>query len=402
MTLSRIKQTIATLCISLLSCATLAEVPMVESIQVTLDALSLNEPSWVTYQVDIAPNSGTPCCFDGGDKVASCSLDKASSNNIGVNMNPLVSKKLNIYFTWGAGDSLDFFYVGDRCPVKTKGHKLIRLSGVSQTSSIDFLSQYLSAEDHQVVKDSLRGIALHKSERANSILSVIAGRDDSDIAKDAIFWLGATRNKFGYDYLQKIFRQQSRSNDILEQAVFALSQNNYAQASATLASMAKYHTNETVQAASLFWLSQNKLAGAEKIILHVIDGDFSDNLHHKALFALTQLNTGSSWKALVSIAKHHTNQQMREEAIFWLSQVGHDDAKAHLLAIINSDDALVFKDKAVFALSQLPAPHATQALVAVISSSTDKRVKKKALFWLGQSNDDSALDMIAKILNVEG
>ena len=81
------------------------------------------------------------------------------------------------------------------CTIDAGGLPVVWLTGVSPDASVRYLESLVPGEHSAVA-----AIALHKSEAADRALDAMAGSNYSDkIRKDAIFWLGVSRGRHGYE-----------------------------------------------------------------------------------------------------------------------------------------------------------------------------------------------------------
>lgn len=372
-----------------------------QSISKTLDASNLNNTEqWISYQVDMEPDNGMPCCFQ-GDNHKSCSLEKRSNSWGTTHGNQEKSKVLNLYFKWQDNQPTELFFAGSECPVDAGGSKVLEITSVSQQQSIDFLKQFVEPNTNSKYRKNskaLAGIAMHRGERAHKLLDELANRSDDKISRKAIFWLGEARNKAGYHSLVEILDDKNRNINTRAKAIFALSQNSFPDSKQKLVELATTSENAKIQSKAIFWLADSKHPETINVIDKVLKSDVSSSVKKKAIFGLSELNTDESWRRLVNIAKNEEYPQIREKAIFWLSQNHQRNAKPILLDIIYGRNPQSVKIKTVFALSQLSEQDATDGLLEVMKNSENRKVRRKAIFWLGQSTDPRALTALEEIL----
>ena len=356
---------------------------------------------WISYQVEMEPSNGMPCCFRGSDQIG-CNLEKRS-NVWGTHHNEEDSKVLHLYFKWQDNQPSDIFYAGSECPVDASDNKVFSLTGISQKQSVQFLSKYINSANADKVQKraarrALSGVAMHKGKFAHNYLDKLANQSDDKISREAIFWLGEARNKAGYESLVDILDDDDRSIKVREKAVFALSENQYKKSAEKLVELALAAKEPKIQAKAIFWLADSNHPKTIEVVDEILSSDAGERVKKKAVFALSELDTDKSWQKLVQIAKRKDNSEVRRQAIFWLSQNENRDAKSVLLSIINDANQESIKVKAVFGLSQLNEKDATDGLLEVLKSADSRRVRKKALFWLGQSDDPRALKALEDIL----
>jgi hypothetical protein len=372
------------------------------SIVSTAASNSDNQPRWFTYQVEMEPNNGMPCCLS-DNNASICTLDEkvtSWSSNSGSDKN---SKTLDIYFRINGEVTTDLLFAGKECTVDANSRQVFSIDGVMQEQSIAFLEGIIAGVDtpqkgKHLVEKAVAGIAMHLGQRAHSALETYTTHVNEKIRHEAIFWLGQARNKPGHESLIAIINDLDRSRIERKHGVFSLSVNSYSGASQTLVDYAKNHRSEDIQTESLFWLSQNYKDKAGEAIEYVLANSAKQSVKKKAVFSLAQLDNPEGWKQLVAIAKSNSDKKIQAEAIFWLSQNEAENPVSVLLKLAQDENPRLIKDKAIFSISQLPAELSTPALLELIRTSNEKFVKKNVLFWLGQSDDPRAIEYLEQLL----
>ena len=111
--------------------------------------------------------------------------------------------------------------------------------------------------------------------RSRCILTSVAGQALEELAatnqpeklrRQAIFWLGNSRGRRGFEVVSRIAREDP-SDKIREHAIFALSQNKEPEAMSTVAAVAHNDSSPRVRGqAALFWLAQKAGQKAGRIV----------------------------------------------------------------------------------------------------------------------------------------
>ncbi len=378
----------------------LSRIEINRNITKTLNSAKFDEADqWISYQVEMEPNNGMPCCFQ-GEHHQGCRLDKRRNSWVTTNEVYEDSKTLNIYFKWNDNQPGDLFLAGSECAVNAGGNKIFELSTVSQKQSIEFLQRYIEPNtiaSKQFGNKALAAIAMHQGVFAHDVLDKLANRSDDKLSRQAIFWLGEARNKAGYISLVNIVDDQKRTLKSRKKAVFALSQNSYPKSKQKLVQLATKENNEKIQGQAIFWLADSKHPETIDVIDTVLNSDASQYVKNKAIFSLSELDSDDSWRRLVEIAKYAPLLQLRKKAVFWLSQNHQRKAKPILLDIIKGNNPESVKIEAVFAVSQLTEPEATDGLLEIMTDTKNRHLRRKAIFWLGQSSDPRALAALEDI-----
>lgn len=380
----------------------LQSIEVVGTIAETINKMSNAEGRWFTYQVQMEPNNGMPCCLISNSE-SICSLDKRSNSwSISTNRHEN-SKLLNIYFKMANQVPTDLFLAGSECKIEVDDNIVTGFGNVTEQQSLIFLKPFVHGNNDKhrggsIADKVLAAIALHKGVVAHELLEEFVSGDNIKLRHKSVFWLGEARNKNGYDSLLGIVDDTSNNTKTLIQAIFALSVNSYDKSSDKLVELAKTNRNTKIQGEAVFWLAQNHKDKAAAVIDYLLLNSGDIEVKKKTVFSLAQIKTKQSWNQLIRLAQNNADRTVQEEAIFWLSQDEHNDPVSVLMTLATSNESQSIQKKAVFALSQLRPDKSIPALMGLMMSSSSKLVKKEALFWLGQSHDPKALDYLESVL----
>lgn len=181
--------------------------------------------------------------------------------------------------------------------------------------------RYLASLGGDLRKHALDAIAMHADESATPVLERIArGEGDRDLREHAIFWLGVTRGRRGYEVVREITRNTSEPRRVREKGVFAMMQSKEPEKIDDVIAIAKHDAEPHVRAQALFWLSQaagRKAAGA---LRDAIENDPDNDVKQKAVFGVSQLPDDQSIPLLIDLMKNNPNREVRRKAAFWLGQ----------------------------------------------------------------------------------
>ena len=364
-----------------------------------------NSNQWIAYKIPAQQNTRSMCCWNqkGTIKITgdsnltfpSCDLNK-ESHGYGTSSKSPLTDNINIYAKIKNGEVKQLLSVGDSCKVKTSEHKVKWLNAVSQEDSLEFLMHTAQQAKQDIAEDALYAISHHQSEKSSVSLYEIALDNNSDISKNAVFWLGEER-KDGVEYLEKLYHELPHG-DVKQHINFALSQAENAQAYSLLKSIAKQDKDTEQRSDALFWLSQKQEDGVVPFLLTVVETDGSSEVQEKAIFSLSQIETEEASDALLTLAETHNEQDVRKQALFWLSQNNPVKAKAVIFKTLSSNKRVEEQEDAVFTLSQLDGDSGVEGLFQILKGNYSKPVKKKALFWLAQSDDSDVIDRLQSLL----
>lgn len=213
--------------------------------------------------------------------------------------------------------------ISGNCELEADGVPIRWIRDVRPADSVVFLSQYVKSDIDHVRDGAVAAIAEHKDPAADQAIESFAGPGQAEeLREKAVFWMGASRGRRGYENLLRIVTSDT-SERIRDKAVFALSISPEPQAVDTLIGVAHHDASGHVRGQALFWLAHkagNKAVGA---ITGAIQNDPDTEVKKKAVFALQQLPDGEGVPMLIQIARANRNPEVRKQAMFWLGQ-SHD------------------------------------------------------------------------------
>jgi len=150
---------------------------------------------------------------------------------------------------------------------------------------------------------------------------------------------------------------------------------------------------------AVFWAGNSRDPRSLSLLKEVLSGSRSEELKEHAVFALTLTDRREAVEELIRIAKFDPDLEVRKKAVFWLGQKASKESVGTLKEVVDKpDEDLEVKESAVFAISQLPKDKAVPMLMAIARENKSPAVRKKAIFWLGQTGDEQALKLFEEIL----
>ncbi|MCI0353214.1 MAG: HEAT repeat domain-containing protein [Acidobacteriales bacterium] len=320
-------------------------------LQQELNAIARAEPgpAWIGYAVPVVPGERTMCClnftkFKSNPRCcAGCNLEGGNDggffNGTSQDCKQLEPAKnffvllrlSNHQIAKAKAFSVD-------CGLDAGGLSLYWLGEVQAPESIAVLEK-LAADfgrdaDHKLAQQAISAIALHGDASADAALDrLVAKGKPAEVRQQAAFWLGNTRGRHGLDTLRQMV-QGDESEDLLEQVVFAISQNTDPEAQPELIRLARSHDRAEVRAKALFWLAQQAGKKVGSVITDAVERDPDTDVKKKAVFALTQMPQDEGVPLLIQVAKTNRNPVVRKEAIFWLGQSGDSRALDYIESIL--------------------------------------------------------------------
>ncbi len=292
---------------------------------------SQNAPAWIGYSVPIIPGNHQSCCWNNG-VMGGCSLEPQRSNNTTtvVTGNRTVqlegATQLTVLLRAEANKVGKVRTYTPDCDLDAGGLPFYWLSDVKPAESIRYLTALNknsagTRDDERRNESAVSAIAMHADPSADAALEGLAAASQPEsLRRKAIFWLGTTRGKRGYEVVSRIVKEDP-SDKIREHAVFALTQNKDPEAIQAVIRVAREDKAPHVRGQALFWLAQR--AGkkvAESELNHAIENDPETEVKKKAVFALTQIPENEGVPMLIQIARANRNPAVRKQAMFWLGQ----------------------------------------------------------------------------------
>jgi HEAT repeat protein len=176
------------------------------------------------------------------------------------------------------------------CDLDAGGLPLIWLTGVTAPESIRFLLSIAKNGTNELLmtQAATTAIGLHADPAADNALEELAAPNQPEtLRRQAIFWLGNSRGRRGFEVISRIVREDS-SDKIRKHAVFALTMSKEPEALSTLRD--------------------------------AIANDPETEVKKRAVFALTQMPNGGGVPLLIQVARTNPIPEVRKQAVFWLGR----------------------------------------------------------------------------------
>lgn len=278
-------------------------------------------PAWIGYTVPIvAGQRQMSCWFDGEIQHTPnrpIQLEGATEISILLRLENRTVGKVRVFTP--------------DCQLDPGGLPFYWLDNVRPAESVHYLLSLAKTP-----ASAITAIALHAEPSADAALLSLAAPDQPDsLRRKAIFWLGNSRGRAGYQALDRIVREDP-NDKIREHAVFALSQSKEAAAISRVIQVAHEDKSPHVRGQALFWLAQRagkKVAGTE--LSHAIENDPEVEVKKKAVFGLSQIPDHEGVPLLIQVARSNRNPEVKKQALFWLGQSKDPRALAFIEEILN-------------------------------------------------------------------
>ncbi len=298
-------------------------------------------PTWIAWSVPANEAGRDSCCWSGdraGRGTCGCRLEDAHGTNLGSRDDGSGKVLLE-----GSDRLVVLARVENRvvgrvaaysaaCELDAGGLPVAWLDGVKPAESVALLaglaaqSPAESGGSRRVPEGALGALAFHAGPAADQAVATLASAGHPDkLREQAIFWLGAARETFGYETIGRILSEDP-GDRIRERAVFALSISKDPGAVTRLIDVAHHDASGRVRGQALFWLAQKAGRKVVEAISGAIQNDPDTEVKKRAVFALGQMPADEGVPRLIEVARTNRNPEVRRQAMFWLGQ--SKDARA--------------------------------------------------------------------------
>jgi len=221
--------------------------------------------------------------------------------------------------------------VGEQCPMEADGAKVAWIGEVDDKAGLNWLEDVARSDrDDSTAHSALYALALHRSREASERLHTLAKEPDGELAEEAIFWLGDARGEEGFDALKNLLVELPRS-DTRREINFALAQNGSQAAIDLLSEISRTDSDPEQRGTALFWLAEEFPGQAPDILLAAIDGEQNEDVLEQAVFAISQLPGDASTRMLLDLARDELQpRRVRRQALFWLANSDDEKGVAAL------------------------------------------------------------------------
>ena len=293
----------------------------------SLDSRVKSADGWVSWNVPMIAEAGTPCCFENSRgrnerSGSGCDLD---DRNHGFSTNddprPPGPDVLTVYAHVARSRVDDIRAYDASCPVRSRG-EIRRIEGVTPGDSIGFLSAWMDADASTRDEEALGAVAFHEDASATHVLAAHAEASHPRKEREsALFWLGQARGADGAAIVER-FATTDGDPKLREHAIFALSQSHAGDPYLRIRAISGADPSDHVRSQALFWMAQMNDARAAGDITNAIQHDPSHDVREQGVFALSQLEGGKGDEALIGLLKGDYPRDVKKQALFWLGQSG--------------------------------------------------------------------------------
>lgn len=274
------------------------------------------------------------------------------------------------------------------------------LGSVSTKEATDYLLSVANNESGKAAHEAVFPITLADSINATQPLYSLAKNQSrpDDVRDQAIFWLSQVEDERAVGMLEDILKT-ARSERIADKAIFGLSQHRSGKGFPILRAYAENdgHSDD-VRGKAIFWLGQRKGDDRENYLRGLYNRVRSEDLKDKVIFSISQQRSAESQQWLLDIVSNTREPiEMRKKALFWAGQGGTPMEK--LTSLYSRMDNREMKDQMIFVFSQRRERAAFDKLMDIARNDPDREARRKAMFWLGQSRDPRVAAFLSDMIN---
>jgi HEAT repeats len=245
--------------------------------------------------------------------------------SISINNKQETDKETAILFLYDKNSrSIDDFLEVGICNLSSnfdlQGYPLVWLGLQDNRKSLNFvLSDFSTATELHTKKALAAAIGIHTGQHEVTafLTKLITSQEETDLRKDAAFWLGLQNNREALSVLKRI----AVSDDILEvckNAVWGIAYIELPGALDDLIDIAKHNSRNELRKNAIYVLGNKAVRKAEEALKDFIDNDPDVEIKKTAVYALAN-NSDDNIPYLINIAKTNPSLAIRKCAIYSLS-----------------------------------------------------------------------------------
>ena len=310
-----------------------AEVTGDTSISNPAKVMKQAEGQWMAFSLPVLAGTHSPCCWKGkwnGMGETGCSLE-TRHQSYGTRSDSPLTENVLVFSQVRNGQVQNIRVVGESCPVDGGGARVHWIANVETADGLDWLEQ-VARSNHG--DSALFVLALHRSPDAGQRLFSLAQEVDGDLSEEAIFWLGENRGEQGFKLLKKLLAELP-AGDERRAINFALAENKTSGAADLLFEIIKSDSDPEQRGGAMFWLAAAYPEKAHGWLLEVLETEQDEDVLEQAVFAISQLPDGAGDQALLELAQNkRASHAVRRQAIFWLAQSGNESSVAALTELL--------------------------------------------------------------------
>lgn len=244
---------------------------------------------------------------------------------------------------------------------------------------------------------------LEKQARDTLLATSRDARESMEIRKQAIFWLSELEGEETLRALQEIV-SSSNDEELLNSAIFAISEQESPQAAALLRELADNDAlGVELRKQAIFVLADEYEEQAVPFLTDLYGTLDDAELKEQVLFAVaeTEADMALGW-LLERAADPRETLEVRKKALFWANEAGLPVAQ--LRGLYRSAAERDLREQIIWLISESEddSSAALDMLIEIARSDPDPEMRSKAVFWIGESDDPRAEELLLEILGQGG
>jgi HEAT repeat protein len=273
------------------------------------------------------------------------------------------------------------------------------IGNVSTKDATDYLLSIANNQSGKAAQEAIFPVTIADSINAAQPLYSLAKNQSrpDDVRDQAIFWLSQVEDERAVGMLEDILKT-ARTDNIADKAIFGLSQHHSGKGFPILRAYVENESNEDERRGkAIFWLGQRK-SDSDNYLRGLYGRMRSEDLKDKVIFAMSQQKSPESEQWLLDIVSNTREpMEMRKKALFWAGQGGTPMEK--LTSLYSRMESRDMKDQMIFVFSQRRERAAFDKLMDIAKNDPDREARRKAMFWLGQSHDPRVAAFLSDMIN---
>lgn len=256
-----------------------------------------------------------------------------------------------------------------------------------------------STQTQRCKSAALTLLARHGGKAATpTILNVARTESDPKLRAKAISVLGVTNDDSVVDALRD-FAISTQDNDIVEGALYALSQHSSPRATAALGEIAMSSKPVTLRKMAINGIANRAGEPAVDELFKIYGADQNVEIRKSVIGGLSRRRSDRAGAKLLEIARGADNIELRKAAISGISRRNGAQAVDTLLGLYDAEKNEELKDQIIYSLGSSNDPRIVHKLIEIAKNpQTPIERRKRAIGWLSRSKDPEVLKFLEDLL----
>lgn len=293
------------------------------------------EGRWLAFSLPALPGTRSPCCWTGHQVrtagVVGCSLE-GDHQSYGARSDAPLTDNILVFGEIRSGQVHDLRVFGEQCPVDGAGKRVTWLGDVDSAAAMDWLETAARGRNADM---AMMALAYQRDEEAGQRLYEMAEDDSAEISEEAIFWLGHVRGLQGFSYLEKLLASLPEGENRRAINFALGQNDTPQAAELLLATARSDPDPEQRGEAMFWLAQEYPQRAEGWLRELVRDPGQGADLLEQAVFAVSQLPGESGDRILLEIATdEQAPRKARRQALFWLAHSDNESSVAKLTELL--------------------------------------------------------------------